>query len=98
MCQCAVKIVDDGNCDGNVVEGMLLDGECLFEMSHQMATNVMNFRPLLQYEYYSQHDKCGGQYAHPAHETMGLSTAETERENTPPGGKQNKTDEICQQT
>lgn len=56
---------------------MLFDRESLFEMPHKMTSNIMNFWPLLEYEHNSQNDECCRQYAHPAHETMRLSTAET---------------------
>lgn len=57
---------------------MLLDGESLFEVAHQVTADVVDFGPLLQHEDYAQDDERRRQYAHPAHETMGLSTAETD--------------------
>lgn len=56
---------------------MLLNCKCLLEMSHQMTSNVMNLGPLLQNKYNAHYDENCRQYAHPAHETMRLSTAET---------------------
>ena len=36
---------------------MLLNGERLFEMAHEVTTNVVNLRPLSEHEYYAQHNK-----------------------------------------
>lgn len=57
---------------------MLLDDESLFEVPHEMTTNVVHFGPLLEHEDYSQYNENSCQYAHPAHKTMRLLTAATD--------------------
>lgn len=62
-----------------------------------MTADVVHLGPLLQYEYYAEDDERRRQYAHPAHETMWLSTAETDAAT---GHRQQKTgknenNEIC---
>lgn len=46
-------------------------------MTHKVTSYIVHLRPLLEHEHNAQDDKCRCEYAHPAHETMRLSTAET---------------------
>ena len=61
---------------------MLLDGESLLEVAHEVTSYIVYLRPLFEYEDYAQHDKCCCKNAHPAHETMRLSTTATNMKKT----------------
>lgn len=37
---------------------MLLHGESLLKVAHEVTTNVVYLRPLLEHEYYAQHNEC----------------------------------------
>lgn len=38
---------------------MLLHGESLLKVAHEVTTNIMYLRPLLEHKYYAQHNERG---------------------------------------